>query len=239
VQTEECKPIDPAILRETVRDKTGARPEEALLVQQLLCRAATTPPEELARLARRDLLFTNLVHESDRYRGVPVHRQGVLRTIVLHETDPDTHPYGLARYYQGWIFTVDQPTNPTLVLFSKLPDGMSPGEGLSHEVAIDAYYLKLYAFRSEDRKTRFAPMLIGYAPEWSRLNLSPGVDIGQAMLALAAVALLGVGYILWQRRRDALFAERLARPSSVESGSHWQETHDPERTTSTEDGRGP
>ncbi len=209
VQTEECGEIDLANLRATVRDKTPRRPEESLLIQQFLCRAATIPPAELAMQARRDILFSNLVHDSDRYRGTLIHRRGILRTLVLHETDRETNSYGLARYYQGWIFTEDQPTNPTVVLFSSLPEGISPGDNLSHEVTIDAYYLKLLAFASRDGKNRFAPMLVGYAPMLATSRLSLGADAHQIMTLAAALVFLVVGIFVWQLREDRERVEEL------------------------------
>ncbi len=209
VQTEECGEIDLANLRATVRDKTTRRPEESLLIQQFLCRAATIPPAELAKQSRRDILFSNLVHDSDRYRGTPIRRRGILKTLVLHETDKETNSYGLAKYYQGWIFTEDQPTNPTVVLFSALPDGIAPGDNLSHEVSIDAYYIKLLAFASRDGKNRFAPMLVGYAPTLVTARLSLGADLYQVMTLFVAFVFIAVGFTVWQSREDRERVEQL------------------------------
>ncbi|MBY0587881.1 hypothetical protein K2X85_11935 [bacterium] len=221
VQTGECSEIDAETIRGVVQDKTGSRAEESLILQQLLCRAATMDPTELARQSRRDLLFSNLVHESDRYRGTPVHRRGVLRSLVLHETDPTTNPYGLLRYYQGWMFTDDQPTNPTVVVFARLPEGISPGEGLSQEISIDAFYFKLLAFRSKDGKTRFAPMLVGDMPTLREKSHVIGPSLAQALGTVAVVGLLMAAYLVWQRRQDRDFSNRigqtLPRPSATNS----------------------
>jgi hypothetical protein len=217
VQIEECQEIDLENLRATVRDKTGRRPEESLLIQQLLCRAATIPPAELAKQSRRDILFSNLVHDSDRYRGTPIHRRGILRAIVLHEIDKETNSYGLARYYQGWVFTEDQPTNPTVVLFASLPDGISPGDNLSHEVSIDAYYFKLLAFASRDGKTRFAPMLVGYSPTRRTAGSSLGADIYQVMTLIVAFVFFIVGFIVWQTREDRERADQLRIPPTPDA----------------------
>jgi hypothetical protein len=215
VQTGECAEIDAETIREVVQDKTGSRAEESLILQQLLCRAATMDPAELAKQSRRDLLFSNLLHDSDRYRGVPVHRRGVLRSLVLHETDPTTNPYGLSRYYQGWLFTEDQPSNPTTILFSRLPEKLSPGENLSWEISIDAFYLKLFAFRSQDGRIRIAPMLVGYSPVLHEASFSATPSLWQATGVLLALGFAMAGYILWQRRQDRVFAARLARPSAT------------------------
>jgi hypothetical protein len=221
VQIDECTEVTREAISAVVQDKTPSRPEEALVLQQLLCRAATTSPETLARESRRDLLFANLVHDSDRYRGTLIHRRGVLQSVMLHETDEETNRYGLSRYYQGWMFTDDQPTNPTVVVFARLPEGISPGEGLSQEISIDAFYFKLLAFRSKDGKTRFAPMLVGDMPTLREKSHVIGPSLAQALGTVAVVGLLMAAYLVWQRRQDRDFSNRigqtLPRPSATNS----------------------
>lgn len=208
-QTDECLEVD-TVLLSRVKDKTPRRAEESEAIYQILCVAATKAPGELHREARKDVLFANLFNDPGEYRGKPVHIRGILRRLVRWEGKELKNAYGIPHFYEGWVFTEDQPHNPIQILFTKLPEGLEPGTELKENVAFDGYFFKLFAYQALDRKWHAAPMLLGYELDWQRVptsNIAPNAIL--TLLGIASVFLLAGLAIWWQSKRDESLAEKI------------------------------
>lgn len=210
----ECQAVDRELLAK-VNDKTPAAAEDRPAVYQLLCVAATWGDRELRQRARTDVQFANLFNAPGKYRGEPVRMEGVLARLILWDDKQDSNPYGIARYYEAWIFPEDQPLNPVVFLFTDLPDGLAPGSSLKETVWFEGFFLKLLAFQTREGKWRSAPMLVGRRLGWQR---PPASFSGQAFAAVAGIVsiLLAGGVVYWRGvRRD----ERLAAELSARAGA--------------------
>lgn len=218
-QTDECREVNRAYLAK-VKDKTPQDPADRDAIFQLLCLATTRPESAQASSARRDVLFANLYQEPANYRGELIRVKGVLARLLAWDSPPDRNPHGFPRYYEAWIFSEDQSTNPMVVLFSEAPVGLTPSDNLKENVSIDAFFVKLLAYETREGKTRGAPMLVGGKLHWDR----PTGDFwSQAMLlavAVAALVLVG-GLVFWRqnRRDEALlrgFRDVVPRPTDID-----------------------
>jgi len=191
---EHCKEIDSKLL-EKVRDKTPSQTEDNPAIYQLLCVAASTSAEDWAKKSRRDIQLANLFSTPSEYRGQPIHIEGALTRLVLVEVPKGKGEFGIERFYEAWIFTDNQSEIPSVVLFTDLPPGLSPSDGLNESVSIDAYFFKLLAYRNRDGKGRGAPMFVGsalnwYKPDTTWANLEAALLAGGFMLFIAIGSLL-------------------------------------------------
>lgn len=206
-QIDECLEVDRNLL-ERVKDNTAGRAEESPAIYQMLCVAATIPRAQLAALSRRDVTFSNLFHEPDLYRGKPIHLVGVLCRLTARADLDLRNPYSIPVVYEAWIFTENQLDDPMVVLLTKLPEGLTPGEELRENVALDAFFFKKFAYQRSNGQWHAAPMLIGHGIEWSTIDRTGGTREA-ILLGGGFVLLLVVGFLVfwWGARRD----DRLAR----------------------------
>ena len=191
---EHCKEIDSKLL-EAVRDKTPSQTEDNPAIYQLLCVAASMPPQELAQKARRDIQLANLFSSPANYRGQPIHIEGALTRLVLVEVPKGKGEHGIDRFYEAWIFTDNQSEVPSVVLFSTLPAGLTPSDQLNESVSIDAFFFKLLAYRARNNKGRGAPMFVGSELKWYRPDTS-WANLESALLAGGFMLIIAIGSIL-------------------------------------------
>ncbi|MFO0944499.1 MAG: hypothetical protein U1D30_00925 [Planctomycetota bacterium] len=151
VQTEECTEVDTGLLARA-KDKTPRRAEESASIYQILCVAATKGSGGLANESKKEVLFANLFNAPDEYRGQPVRIEGILRRLVRWDGKELKNAYGIPHFYEGWVFTEDQPHNPIQILFTRLPEGLKPGTELKENVSFDGYFFKLFAYQALDQK---------------------------------------------------------------------------------------
>ena len=201
-QTNECREVDRELLAQVVKDKTPVRSEERQATFQVLCVAATTPPGTLAKLARRDVSFADLFQNPAEHRGTPLRLRGLMRRLEQFDVAADDNPYGFAKYYGAWVFPDDQPQNAARIVFAELPPNLAPGEDLAESIEIDAFFIKLLAYRTVVGKVRAAPLLVGFRPRL--VAVEQGVGQGAAVVGGLFLLLVFVvaGIWMWQARRD-------------------------------------
>lgn len=206
VPVPDCGPIDAELFAD-VRDKTSSRSEENPAIFRLMCAA-----RQKTSAGRRDVLLANLFATPGQYRGAWIHLEGVLTRLVQIEVDPTKNPLGLEKFYEGWIFTDQQAEIPVVVLFPELPEGLSAGDRLNETIALDAYFLKLLAYRARSGKGRAAPLLVGETLQWRPPDLT-GSFWEAALLSGGFVALIAAAsYLVFRSmRRDDETARELKR----------------------------
>lgn len=205
---EQCATVNPGLL-DTVRDKSPNRLEETPAIHHLMCVAATTPAVELAAMSLRDVRFKHLFNSPNRYRGSAVRVVGTLARLDANPQDPDQNEHGISRYYEAWIFPEDQYLNPMVVLVTSLPPGLHPNESMRETVAVDAFFLKLHAFRNRQGVWHAAPLLVGSTLQWRAFDRSVGTfDAVVLALAFVVVVACGAAIFWWYGRRDERLADQ-------------------------------
>lgn len=140
-------------------DKTELTPRDNPAYKTLLDWTRATPADRLHRLARRDVLFSQLIELPERYRGIPIHLEGTAKRIMVQET-PGSKLFPKGKYFEAYVTTPDSVYNPYILVFEDAPAGMPIGDQLNEAVAFDGYFFKLLAYRAGDT-ARFAPLLVG------------------------------------------------------------------------------
>jgi hypothetical protein len=158
VATVPLPPIEPdrAPEFETVKDKTAIGLRDMAAYRMLLERARETPPAELARKSRRDVLSYQIWERPEHYRGVPIHLLGTVLRVLTYETK--LSPRG--RLYEAWMVTSDSQRNPYVCVFEDAPKGFPIGDQLNERVVFNGSFLKLMRYQGGD-SLRVSPLLVG------------------------------------------------------------------------------
>jgi len=221
-----------------VRDRTPIVFRETAAYSELLRRTREDPPAELESRARRDILYTDLVNNPARFRGLPIRVQGTAR--LIHPLLDVPKPLSLkGKLYEAWVFTSDGRGYPMVLVFEDPPIGLPMGDDVEALVVFHGYFFKLLAYRAGDRP-RFAPLLVGrlgYEPH--RASIDGSIDPGSRNLWIAApVAMLGAYALLrlilvWQRglfpsARPRRFGDRPTDKISPEDLDAWLRSEEQE-----------
>ncbi len=152
-------PPDDDIALTGVTDRAPLNPRENPGYLMLLDRMRNSPTAELTKQARRDVLFSQLIDNPSRYRGLPIHVEGtLLRCLEQSPIDSKLFPDG--RFYEAWVITADSQDYPWILVFENPPANLPIGDDLRAYISFDGYFFKLMAYVAGDTP-RFAPLLVG------------------------------------------------------------------------------
>jgi len=162
--------------------------------------------DELAKPRSRFVdLFKTLDTNPEIYRGQPVTLSGTLRELKKWEEmkGDRLNNYGIETVYEGWIFTEDSQSNPTVVVFTENPDQIPTGSEMSVPVKVTGYVFKMYGYESRDKENplRKAPMLLAKAMRERHIPEPapfPVVWVGVAI----GLLMLGIVLFLWSSHRS-------------------------------------
>ncbi len=200
------------------------------------------PYETLDEQSRRDVLFSQLIEDPERYRGLPIHIEGTaLRTLVHEVKDSNVTPR--ERLYEVWAVTRDSQDNPYVLVFEDPPRDIALGdEAWGTRITFDGYFLKLMAYLAGDKKVRVAPMIVGRFPPPSksagqlRKPWQPFGRMSWPILLLLVVSLFAVVRLLLYMRRvfrgPSLAGPLTAaprdqiKPEELDEWVHHQQDHD-------------
>ena len=154
--------------------------------------------------------FDDLFRNPGEYRGRPVSLRGVLRKLT--KFDPGKNSLGINEAYEGWLYTEDGQSNPTVVVFTSKPQKLAVGGDLNEEVRLTGYFLKMYGYDAQD-VTRKAPLLLAGEVEW-RPSSPKYVTEAVAMETYFCVGLIVflLGYAVWQSNRREMIRRIRAQP---------------------------
>ena len=143
--------------------------------------------------------FVDLFQNPAEYRGRPVSLHGILRKLTKFDSGKNT--LGIEEAYEGWLYTDDAQSNPTVVVFTSKPQNLPVGGDLSEEIRVTGYFLKMYGYEAQDA-TRTAPLLLAGEVEW---RPGPEKYVAKSLsletyLLVGFLVLLG-GYAMWQTDR--------------------------------------
>jgi hypothetical protein len=187
-----------------------------------LVTAKYTPVDAFHHSADRKVTYAHLYQMPSRFRGQVVHYEGRLRRLVWVPASEYTESQGVKEYYEGWVFDPEmRGANPMCLIFTDLPKGLRPGEGLDQRVSFDGYFFKLYGYKAADDKWHACPMLIGHAPVLAQAPASPAEKqqgsvwdfTNWFVYGAIALVVLTAGVIvalnLWYRQGDRRIRSRL------------------------------
>lgn len=164
-QVAPLPPPDNSIEFRGIQDKLPFSSRETPAYKILAERARNATPETLENVARRDVVFSQLVEDPARYRGIPIQIVGTVRRVLSQEaTDSKVFPKG--RFYEGFVFTPDSQSYPYGIVFENPPRDLLIGDNINQRIIFNGYFFKLNAYRAAD-KLRFMPMLVGRFPQAS------------------------------------------------------------------------
>ena len=111
---------------------------------------------------------------------------------------------------------------PVTACVRHLPQGMPVGEAINEEVRVEAFFLKLWAYRTgeavaprenstEGRALQFSPLLIGRQPQWIRRTVASSPYPGLIFGAVFATAMAVLCYHVWKSGRSDRAAHNAIR----------------------------
>jgi hypothetical protein len=141
---------------ESVTDRSPMGFRDNAAYAMLLERARGHSADELAAVARRDLVLAHLWQNPQLYRGIPVHLFGTAHRVLRYPSK--LTPSGWL--YEAWIITPETNRLPYVCIFEDAPEGFPIGANVSERVVFNGYFLKVMKYQAAD-VTRGAPVLIG------------------------------------------------------------------------------
>ncbi len=175
----DSRPLEPdkGIAFDRLLDKTLPAGRDNPAYKILLDRARNTSAAELAKQARRDVMYTQLWERPDLYRGVPIHFEGTLRKVIVHQKmNPEMVPGG--QLIDAWFYTRESNQLPFVVSVQEPPPGMVAGSDYSERVVVDGYFLRLIGYLAGDA-TRASPLLVGRI-RWANADPKTGAPVDAA-----------------------------------------------------------
>lgn len=199
VTQEPLPPADASIELSGVVDRAPLSSRENPGYLMLLERVRSTPPDRLRAEARRDVVFSQLLDNPARYRGVPIHVEGTaLRVLAQSTTGSRLFPSG--EFFEAYVVTPDSQSYPLILVFEGAMKGLPVGDDVHVRVAFDGYFFKLIAYLAGDTM-RFAPCLVGRL-RWVEAQSSASEGLGLNVWWLVGIG--GVLMFLVVRRIAAL-----------------------------------
>jgi hypothetical protein len=215
--------------------RLGSRTSECFY--QMLAAAGRAKPGELQQKASRALQksgkkndsVVSLFNQPQNQYGRLVVLTGNVRQVIpvrigKEEEDIQTR-FGIAQYYQMFLFTDDSQGNPLVFCVRKLPKGMPTGEDphYAEQVTVAGFFFNTWAYRNRDSsgplgqaRWQLAPLLIGHELTWHPRPTKPSnAGAGAVFAGLFVVVVVGVGVAMWrsrradQRFRETVFQKRL------------------------------
>ncbi|HEV3006540.1 MAG TPA: hypothetical protein VGX78_18870 [Pirellulales bacterium] len=206
---------------QAISDKEPFAAEEMPSYWRLLRWSGSQSFVELKARAKRDVRYSQLFEEPEKYRGRLVFVRLHVHQVI--EYDAPANRQGLKKLYEARGPSDESRTHPYVVLFDQLPPGMPLGSNVHEEAMFVGYFLKTYSYIDGMGKGRAAPVLFGRL-QWhgvAPLNVAAeGADFWQTIAAGAAVLLLIVGVWIWRfasRRRARRAAPIEGKTTDVEA----------------------
>lgn len=181
--------------------------------------------------ARKELTYADLMRQPKTNRGEVVQAQGRLRRLRKIPPPLALRELGVSELYEGWIFQELYGANPTCVIFTTLPAGLSIFEKDDIPVSFQGYFFKKYRYRtassSKDLAWKDAPLIIGRTINLlPKSALSPPIDDSEwaknllpsflGFIIFVVTFMVGLGY--WFRKTDKAVKSRLKKvQTEVES----------------------
>jgi hypothetical protein len=177
---------DKSVEFETVTDRTALGFRDNAAYSLLLERARGRTADELATIARRDVVLAHLWQTPELYRGVPIHLLGTALRVLQYPSK--LSPKGWL--YEAWIITPETTRAPYVCVFEDPPAGFPIGPNVSERVVFNGYFLKVMKYQAGDT-ARGAPVLVGRIG-WQPSEAAAAPGRGDNSLLRWTLIILGV-----------------------------------------------
>ena len=185
---------------EFIIDKAPLKSREMDAYWRLMAWSRTEPFADLEKQARRDVPFTLLFEQPERYRGQPIRlRLHVLRVL---EHDKPENSLGITKVYEAWGSTDESSSFPYVVVFPERPEGLPIGTEIHGEIVFAGYFLKVMSYTDKLGKPRGAPLLVGRTRFVATPSTAPAKsDASTVLIAVLVGGALLLGSLIWMRMR--------------------------------------
>jgi hypothetical protein len=178
-----------------VTDRKPLKPREMDAYWRLLQWGRTEPFSQLSERAKKDVPFTQLWEQPEKYRGKPLRLRLHVQRVI--EYDATENPYGIEKAYEAWGWTDESRPFWYCVVLPERPEGLPIGTNVRAELEFVGYFLKVMSYTAADNQ-RGAPLLMGRA----RVVFMPSAvattsaDIVKVVLVIVGGIVL-VGFAVW------------------------------------------
>lgn len=207
--------VAPELIAQIQNNRVGLRDAERGAYYYMLARTRDLPLKTLQQASRRDLSFTLLMNESDRFIGQLITLKGEVRR--LQRVPSGTNDYGVEAVWEAWIFNRDSGLNPYCVRTTSIPDGIPTGTDFKSGtiVEVTGYFFRRYGYPAQEDRLHVAPMVLAAQPRWLKpLSARKRDDPGLVPIVLAFAVVMGtaIAATLWRFRvSDRKFEKRHLR----------------------------
>lgn len=196
--------------------RLGTLRSEQLVIDQLIQRVRSTDPIQLMQLARRDVGFVELNDRPADHRGQLLAFTGILWRLT--QLAGEATPPG-DELYEAWIMTSDAANNPSRILLTELPTGITLGNQLNRPVEFAGYFIKRYGYATE-RGTHIAPLFVSRTIQNRTIERLPGTlrpgSSNSQWIAGLAFAVFG-SLLIWRRmKQDMLRVPKRELPDRID-----------------------
>ncbi|QDT46785.1 hypothetical protein Pan258_08050 [Symmachiella dynata] len=180
--------LDPTLLSNLYDNKLGIRNAEQGAYYKILAQARELSEQQLESAAADAVTFAQMFTDPDDYRGRLVTIHG--RVKQLTPMQAVKNDFGIETVYEAWMLTPDSGTNPVLMHFTNIPEGIPTGTDLDLDCRFTGYFFKKYAFVAQ-HGPHSTTMLLGKELRWTPpQTIAP--ELGLAPYILGVVVLMGV-----------------------------------------------
>ncbi len=210
---------------EAVVDKKPYMAEEMASYWRLFRWARAESTADLEKRARRDVVFTHLFQDPEKFRGELIHLRLHVKQ-VLSQPDLGENSAGVDHVFEAHGVTDDSRTFPYIVIFPEKPPQLPVGHSIHEEATFVGFFHKLVTYEELTGTNRAAPVLIGRLtwmedPVAKGLREQTGATTWIFFAVFAVVAAL-IGVQSWFTHRQKVILPE--RPVDEKALNDWLET---------------
>lgn len=148
-----------------------------------------------------------------RFHGKLVTLTGHIRKLISY--DARKNDFGVTQLHEAWLYTKDSQHNPTVVVFTDLPDGVPTGENLSEAATVTGYVYRLHYYEDKDGRLTRAPMLLAATIEWEPHTSTMETPLWMKIAVAVAVVLIFAAVVAFVLRDGAARKRRFKKMMSI------------------------
>lgn len=155
------------------------------------------------------------------FRGQVVGIKGILKRLRKFDPPWEARVLGVPYIYEGWVFSEIPGGHPVCVVFADIPDGVQPGEQISHRINSAGYFFKRYRYMTAGQGPRETLFFLAPTFTVDQSSAATGRDAGAVLSLPLMFFLIAAGFIIctmgllvfltwFFRRGDKKVEQRLA-----------------------------
>jgi hypothetical protein len=193
---------------EAVSDKADLAKEEMPSYWRLLCWARSQSFAGMRSHARRDVLYTKLWQQPEKYRGQLIALR--LHLVRCLEHDAPENSSDFKEVFEVWGYTDESQSFPYVAVLVERPPSLKMGDKIGQEGTFVGYFLKTMAYIDGLGQRRAAPLLLGRI----QMQEQPATAVSQPADAEAFLLTVAVGGCLLVVIAAGWYWRRQRRPSA-------------------------